>query len=170
MTALRDALELSGARRASYEVVGEGEPMLYFQGGPGAGAAPLREDAALLQDRFAVHLIDPHGCGASTPPSDPAAYDHIGHARFYEDVREALEIERVTVMGISFGSMVALTYPLLLVGGLDMICGPAHGHAIARATPHAEAVTVPDSGHFIPAEAPEEFRDAVISFCDAHPV
>jgi proline iminopeptidase len=298
MTALRDALELSGARRASYEVVGEGEPMLYFQGGPGAGAAPLRDDAALLQDRFAVHLIDPHGCGASTPPSDPAAYDHIGHARFYEDVREALGIERVTVMGISFGSMVALTYAalfpdravrciaisaravgedeqgaeaehemermlarhrdapwygsaratwdswtervlaatdarevdammaevlplytadperpgvrrliemwrntpgdlaaakawegglwqtidirpllarvrcptLLLVGGLDMICGPAHGHAIARATPHAEAVTVPDSGHFIPAEAPEEFRDAVISFCDAHPV
>jgi pimeloyl-ACP methyl ester carboxylesterase len=59
---------------------------------------------------------------------------------------------------------------LLLVGGLDMIGGPAHGHAIARAMPHPEVVTVPDSGHFIPAEAPEAFRDAVVSFCDAHPV
>ena len=51
-----------------------------------------------------------------------------------------------------------------------MIGGPGHGHAIARAMPHAEVVTVPDSGHFIPAEAPEAFRDAVVSFCDAHPV
>jgi proline iminopeptidase len=298
MTALRDTVELSGGRRASHEVIGDGEPMLYFQGGPGAGAAPLRDDAALLQDRFAVHLIDPHGCGGSTPPGEPAAYDHVGHARFYEEVREALGIERVTVMGISFGSMVALTYAavfpdrahrciaisaravgedeqsaeaeqemerllarhrgarwyesaratldswtervlaatearevdammaevlplytadpeqpgvrrliemwrntpgdlaaakawegglwqtidirpllaevhcptLLVVGGLDMICGPAHGHAIARAVPHAEVVTVPDSGHFIPAEAPEEFREAVVSFCDSHRV
>jgi pimeloyl-ACP methyl ester carboxylesterase len=26
-------------------------------------------------------------------------------------------------------------------------------------------VTVPDSGHFVPAEAPEAFREAVLSFC-----
>jgi pimeloyl-ACP methyl ester carboxylesterase len=35
---------------------------------------------------------------------------------------------------------------------------------------HAQVVTIPDSGHFIPAEAPESFRDAVASFCAAHPV
>src|SRR5919205_158455 len=100
MAPLRDSVELPGGRRASYEVVGEGEPLLYFQGGPGYGASLLRDDAALLEDRFAVHLIDPHGSGGSTPPSDPSAYDHIGHARFYEAVREALGLGPVTVMGI----------------------------------------------------------------------
>jgi proline iminopeptidase len=298
MAALRDSVELAGGRRASYEVVGEGEPLLYFPGGPGYGAGLLRDDAAPLRDRFAVHLIDPHGSGGSTPPSKPSAYDHIGHARFYEEVRQALGLERPSVMGHSFGSIVALTYAalfpdvaarciaiaaravgedeqgadaeqemermlarhqdepwyesaratwdnwteralaatdarevdammaevlplytahperpgvrrlidawrraesdlaatkawegglyqtidvrpllgdvrcptLLLVGELDLICGPAHSHAIAEAIPHAELVIVQDSGHFIPAEAPEAFREAVLSFCDAHPV
>src|SRR4029079_4920078 len=109
MPPLRDSRELPGGARAAYEVVGEGEPLLYFQGGPGNSASLLREDAELLSDRFAVHLIDPHGSGGSTPPGDPSAYDHIGHARFYETVREALGLGPVTIMGISFGSVVALT-------------------------------------------------------------
>ena len=296
MPPLHDSIELSGGRRASYEVVGEGEPLLYFPGGPGYGANLLRDDAALLADRFAVHLIDPHGSGGSTAPADPSAYDHIGHARFYEEVRQALGLERPSVMGHSFGSIVALTYAalfpdvaarciaiaaravgeeeqgaeaeeemeqmlarhrdapwyesaratwdswteralaatdaaeldammtevlplytahperpgvrrlievwrresesdlaatkawegglyqtidvrpllgdvrcptLLLVGELDLICGPAHSEPIARAVPDAEVVIVPDSGHFIPAEAPDAFREAVLSFCDA---
>ena len=299
MTALRETVPLSGGRRASYEVVGEGEPMLYFPGGPGYGANLLRDDAALLADRFAVHLIDPHGSGGSTPPSDPSAYDHIGHARFYDEVRDVLGLGPVTVMGFSFGAIVALTYaalfpdvalrciaiagravgekeqgpdaeeemermlarhqdapwyesarrvwdswdelalaatdaaevdammaevlpfytahperpavrrlidawrheaesdlaatkvwegglsqtidvrallrdirsPTLVVAGeLDLICGPAHSEPIARAVPDAQVVIVPDSGHFIPAEAPEAFREAVLAFCDAHPV
>jgi pimeloyl-ACP methyl ester carboxylesterase len=294
MPPLRDSVDLPGGGRAAYEVIGEGEPLLYFQGGPGNSASLLREDAELLSDRFAVHLIDPHGSGGSTPPGDPSAYDHIGHARFYEAVREALGLGPVTIMGISFGSVVALTtaalYPestkrciaiaaravgedeqgeeaeqemelmlarhqdapwyesaratwdswteralaatdaaeidammaevfplytadperprvrrlieayrtegesdlaavrawedglwqtidvrpllgdvrcptLLLVGELDLICGPAHSHAIAEAIPQARVVVVPDSGHFIPAEAPEAFRAAVLSFC-----
>ena len=56
---------------------------------------------------------------------------------------------------------------LLLVGELDLICGPAHSGTIAEAIPHAEVVIVPDSGHFIPGEAPDAFREAVIAFCDA---
>lgn len=54
---------------------------------------------------------------------------------------------------------------LLVVGELDLICGPAHSRAIAAAIPQAEVVTVPDSGHFVPAEAPEAFREAVVAFC-----
>ena len=294
MSALRESVELPDGGRAAYEVVGDGEPLLYFQGGPGFSASLLRDDAELLSDRFAVHLIEPHGSGGSTPPSDPSGYGPVGHARFYEAVRQALGIERATVMGISFGSVVALAYsalfpdaaarciaiaaravgedeqdvgaeqemermlarhaqapwyesaratwdswtprllaasdgrevdammaeilplytahperpgvrrlidawrtdaridlaaaqawesglwqtmdiqPLLgrvrcptlfLVGELDLICGPAHSKTMASAIPDAEVVTVPDCGHFIPAEAPEAFREAVLAFC-----
>ena len=113
MTALRETVDLPGGGRAAYEVVGAGEPMLYFQGGPGFSASMLRDDAELLSDRFAVYLIDPHGAGGSTPPSDPSKYDHLGHARFYDEVRRALGLEQATIMGISFGSIVALTYAAL---------------------------------------------------------
>jgi proline iminopeptidase len=247
----------------------------------------------LLADHFAVYLIDPAGSGDSTPPRDSSQYDHIGHARFYDEVRRALGVDSATIMGISFGGIVALTYaslypeatrrcisvasravgeeiegdeaaaemqaflarhshqpwypaarkiwdewtdrvlaaqdarevdammaevlplytadpdrpgvqamieewrrdmksdlaalkvwesglwqtidarPLLakiecptlvLVGALDLICGPTQGRLIVDALPGAELVIVPDSGHFIAAEAPESFRDEIIKF------
>jgi proline iminopeptidase len=293
---LRESAELPGGGRATYEVLGEGRPVLYFPGGPGYSANLHRADAELLADRFAIHLIDPHGSGGSTPPSDPGAYNHVGHARFYDSVRRALGLERVIVMGFSFGSLVALTYAalhpdattrciaisarpvgddeqggdaeqemermlarhadapwypsaratwdawtervlaatdaqevddmmaevlplytahpdrpgvralidawrrdahsdlaaskawedglyqtidirpllgrvrcptLILTGELDLICGPAHAEPLARAVPDARIVIVPDCGHFVPAEAPDEFRTAVVEFAAA---
>ena len=293
MPALRQSVELADGRRAAYETFGDGVPLLYFQGGPGFSAALLRPDAELLADHFRVYLIDPAGSGGSTPPRDPAEYDHIGHARFYEEVREALRVGPAVIMGISFGGIVALTYaalypesttccisvasravgaelegdqaaaemeaflarhedkpwypsarktwdqwtervlaaedsrevdammaevlplytadpdrpavkamieewrrdlksdlaalkvwesglwqgidvrPLLaqiecptlvLVGALDLIGGPAQGRLIADAVSGAELVIVPDSGHFIGAEAPETFRDEIVKF------
>jgi pimeloyl-ACP methyl ester carboxylesterase len=289
--ALRDTIELSAGRRAAYEVIGEGKPILYFQGGPGFGASLLRDDAKLLADRLAVYLIDPHGSGGSTPPAAPSLYDHVGHARFYDEVRRALGLREVTVMGISFGAVVALTYAalfpettrrciaigaravgeeqeseeqademqrflsrhaeapwypsarrvwdewtervlsatdaaevdammaevlplytahperprvralidawrtegrtdlaaakawegglwqtidtrpllplvrcptLLIVGELDLICGPSHAKLIFGLIPQAEVITIPDCGHFVPAEAPEAFKAAVL--------
>ena len=53
---------------------------------------------------------------------------------------------------------------LVLVGALDLICGPTQGRLIADVVPGAELVTVPDCGHFIPAEAPEVFRREVVGF------
>jgi proline iminopeptidase len=290
---LNQSVELSDGRRAAYEVIGDGPPLLYFQGGPGFSAALLRHDAELLADRYAVYLIDPAGSGGSTPPADPAQYDHLGHARFYEEVRVALGVGPATIMGISFGGIVALTYAglypdatsrcicvasrvvgeeieseeagaemqaflarhsrqpwypearqiwdewtdrvlaagdsrevdammaavlplytadpdrpgvksmieewrrdmksdlaaikmwesglwqkidarpllanvrcptLILVGALDLICGPTQGQLIAANLPGAELVVVPDCGHFIPAEAPDAFRDAIVDF------
>jgi pimeloyl-ACP methyl ester carboxylesterase len=296
MPDLANAVELEGGRSAAYEVIGEGEPLIFFQGGPGFSAALLRDDAELLSDRFAVVLIDPAGSGSSTPPSDPSDYDHLGHARFYHEVAAALGIGPAKIMGHSFGGIVALTfaslfpssttrcisvasravgaeiegeeaaaemqafldrhshepwYPrarrtwdewtervlaaedsrevdemmaevlplytahperpniqslieawrrdmrsdlpaiqawesglwqridvrpllgkiscptLVLAGALDLIGGPAHGRVIADAVPGAELVVIPDSGHFIAAEAPERFRAEVLRFCDA---
>lgn len=293
MPPLSQSVELGADRRAAYEVIGEGPPLFYFQGGPGFSAALLRSEAELLADRFSVYLIDPAGSGGSTPPSDPSQYDHVGHARFYEEVRRALGLGPATIMGISFGGIVALTYAalfpeaatrcicvasrvvgeelegeeaaaemqaflarhagqpwyasarqvwdewtdrvlaaedyrevdammsevlplytadpdrpavkalieewrrdmktdlaavkvwesglwqridvrpllrdircptLIVVGEEDMICGPAQGRLIVEALPGSELAVVPDSGHFIPTEAPEAFRDAVIAF------
>jgi pimeloyl-ACP methyl ester carboxylesterase len=108
-----DVVELAGRRQATFEVVGDGEPLLFFEGGPGLPASLSRLDGELLAERFATYLIDPHGSGGSTPPADPALYDHLGHARFYDEVRTALGIEKATVAGISFGGTVALTYAAL---------------------------------------------------------
>jgi pimeloyl-ACP methyl ester carboxylesterase len=105
-----EIVQLDGGRRASYEVVGSGEPVLMFPGGPGLPAAIVRDDAELLADRFTSYLIDPHGSGDSTPPADMSEYDHLGTARFYDEVRRALGLDTVSVAGVSYGGTVALTF------------------------------------------------------------
>ena len=82
-------------------------------GGPGFSAAYMNGDAELLSDVLHSYLIDPHGSGSSTPPANPADYSPEGHARFYEQVRQALALPEVTVVGHSFGATTALTYAAL---------------------------------------------------------
>lgn len=43
---------------------------------------------------------------------------------------------------------------LILNGECDEICTPQHHLAAAEAAPHARWITLPDSGHFLPLEAP----------------
>ena len=104
---------LSGGRTASYEIIGTGRPALMFAGGPGFSAAYMNGDATLLSDVLSCYLIDPHGSGSSTPPASPAGYSPEGHARFYEEVRQALALPEVVVLGHSFGATTALTYAAL---------------------------------------------------------
>lgn len=105
-----EVVALPGGRRASYQVVGSGRPTLMFPGGPGFGADYMRPDAELLADRLQSFLIDPHGSGQSSPPDDPSAYTPEGHARFYEEVRAALGLREVAVLGHSFGAITGLMY------------------------------------------------------------
>lgn len=104
---------LPDGRTASYEIIGTGRPALMFAGGPGFSAAYMNGDAGLLSDVLRCYLIDPHGSGSSTPPASPADYSPEGHARFYEEVRQALALPAVVVLGHSFGATTALTYAAL---------------------------------------------------------
>src|SRR2546423_67816 len=110
---MMQVVALPGGRAASYEVIGGGRPALMFAGGPGFSAAYMNGDAELLSDVLCSYPIDPHGSGASTPPADPADYSPEGHARFYEQVRQALALPKVVVLGHSFGAITALTYAAL---------------------------------------------------------
>ena len=106
-------VELRGGRRATYQVIGDGEPALVLPGGPGLAAGYMRTAAELFADRWRCHLVDPHGSGGSSPPTDPAHYAPQGHVEFYEEVREALALPAVTVIGHSFGATTTLTYAAL---------------------------------------------------------
>jgi pimeloyl-ACP methyl ester carboxylesterase len=106
-------VSLADGRLASYEVVGKGKPTLMLPGGPGFAASYMRRDAELFADTLQSFLIDPHGSGSSTPPADPAHYSPEGHAGFYDEVRQAIGLDTVCVLGHSFGGTTALTYAAL---------------------------------------------------------
>jgi pimeloyl-ACP methyl ester carboxylesterase len=159
-------VQLAGGRQATYEVVGTGEPLLWIEGGPGFPADLGRPDVALLADRFCCYLIDAPGCGGSTPPAERRDWDHLGHARFFDEVRQALGLGPVTVMGHSWGGLIALTYAALAPAAIAR-CIVVDGYA---GVPDATLVVFADSGHVPAYEEPEAFRRAVLDWCSAHPI
>lgn len=133
-------VQLDDGRKATYEVVGSGEPAIWFEGGPGFNAAMGRADCQLLGDRFECYLIDAHGTGGSTPPLDPLDYFADGTARFYDEVRRALGLGPVTLLGHSWGGTVCLTYAALFPEAtLRSIAIDAWSAALVDKTPEAKA-------------------------------
>ena len=96
-----EIVALSGGRQATYEIVGEGDPAIWFEGGPGFNAALGGGDCEVLADRFRCYLVDALGTGGTTPPRDKRQYGAKGVARFYNEVRRALRLADVTLLGHS---------------------------------------------------------------------
>ncbi|MCI4354748.1 MAG: alpha/beta hydrolase [Thermoplasmata archaeon] len=107
---LENLLELPDGRIVEWEAIGHGEPLLWIEGGPGLPAHLARPDVALIADRFRCHLVNAPGCGRTSPPRDPADYGLDGHVQFFEEVRLALGLPPVTVMGHSWGGLVGVSY------------------------------------------------------------
>ncbi len=148
-------VELGDGRRASYEMVGEGRPTLMLPGGPGFGAGYMRGDATLFAEELRSYLIDPHGSGRSTPPSDASQYSPAGHAAFYEEVRRALGLDDVVLVGHSFGATTALTYSALFPDAVAA-CVAVAAFGVGRQT---------DAGRDAAVE--EEYERALARHADA---
>ncbi len=95
--------------RLAYHVVGSGPPLLCLPGGPGRASSYLRDLGGLAATRTLVQL-DTRGTGMSPFPDDPAsmAFDRL--ADDVEALRDALGLDRVSVLGHSAGAMVAQVY------------------------------------------------------------
>jgi proline iminopeptidase len=99
-----------------WETVGNpsGEPVVFLHGGPGAGcSAGTRRwfDPA----RWRAVLFDQRGCGRSRPLADTSAADLTSNTTSHlisdiETLRGELGIERWAVVGVSWGSTLALAY------------------------------------------------------------
>jgi pimeloyl-ACP methyl ester carboxylesterase len=115
---LASLIELPDGRVAEWEAIGSGEPLLWIEGGPGLPAHLARADVALIADRFRAHLVNAPGCGRSSPPPD---YSLDTHVAYFDEVRRALGLERITVMGHSWGGLVALALTLAVPEAVERL-------------------------------------------------
>jgi proline-specific peptidase len=102
-----------------YRSVGDGPgvPLLCLHGGPGSthlGLTPLEQ----LGDERRVVLYDQLGSGNSSKPSDPALWTVELFLAELGNVREALGLKQVHLLGHSWGGMLAQEYALTQPGGL----------------------------------------------------
>jgi proline iminopeptidase len=93
------------------ETVGEGAPVLCLHGGPGTDSSGVRRSLGPLAPRLGLRLIfhDYRGHGRSDwVPVEECTQDQL--VADVEGVRQALGLEAVHVLGISWGGFIGLMY------------------------------------------------------------
>ncbi len=87
-----------------------GIPLLVLHGGP--GFLSMTETVCELGNERPVHFYDQLGCGQSDKAPDPSLYTPEGYVRELAEVRQALGLDEVCLMGFSWGAMLAGLYLL----------------------------------------------------------
>lgn len=101
--------------RLFYRSVGptSGVPtVLALHGGPGASLDYLSPLEDLSSLGYRVVLFDQLGCGRSEIPTDHSLFTLDHHVRETEEVRRALQLQRVHLVGSSYGGLLAIAFAL----------------------------------------------------------
>jgi proline-specific peptidase len=116
-----------------YRIVGDGEapgklPLLCLHGGPGASHDYLESLDAMAATGRRVIYYDQLGCGKSVTPSNPSMWTVELYVEEVDVVRKALGLERIHLLGQSWGGMLAMEYMLTRpkgVASLTIASSPA---------------------------------------------
>src|ERR1700733_1575198 len=96
--------------RIYYKTLGRGVPLLLLHGGPGADHSDFLPALRPLARHCQLVLIDERGSGRSERLKDPKGYTLSRMVKDIECVRQHLKLERLVVLGHSFGGILAQAY------------------------------------------------------------
>lgn len=97
--------------RLFFRSIGEGTPIVVVHGGPGMSHDYLAPQLTrLLADDYRLIFYDQRASGRSTGVEDPARLTMAQFVEDLEDVRLALGLERINLLGHSFGGLLAMDY------------------------------------------------------------
>ena len=82
-----------------------------LHGGPGGDHVSLRDALSPLSDTAQIVYIDHRGSGRSAP-ADPATYTLDQNIDDVDALRDYLGLDRISVLGVSYGGMVAQGYAI----------------------------------------------------------
>jgi proline iminopeptidase len=95
-----------------YAALGRGAPLVIVHGGPGASHDYFLPYLLPLARHNRVVFIDERGSGRSQKLADPKGYTVENMVEDVEDVRVALKLGRITLLGHSYGGVLAQAYAL----------------------------------------------------------
>jgi len=95
-----------------YMIVGRGAPLMIVHGGPGASHDYFLPYLLPLARRNRLVFIDERGSGKSEKLEDPKGYTVENMVEDVEAVRQGLGLGRISLMGHSYGGVLAQAYAL----------------------------------------------------------
>jgi proline iminopeptidase len=98
--------------RLWYESEGRGEPILLIAGGPGDSHAVYHPFFSRLAGDHRIIYYDAFGVGRSDRAKSPSEYHFARDVEDVEGLRTALGLGAITIVGHSYGGMVAQAYAL----------------------------------------------------------
>lgn len=111
-------VEVTGGK-VWYKVIGSGTatPLLLLHGGPGAPSSYLKPLEKLADERPVI-FYDQLGSGKSDRPNDPTLWRTERFVQELAQVRKALGLKQVHILGHSWGTMLAVDYMLTKPSGV----------------------------------------------------
>jgi len=95
-----------------YKIIGRGAPLMIVHGGPGASHDYLLPHLLPLARTNKLIFIDERGSGRSQKLEDASKYTVENMVEDVEDVRQALGLGKISLMGHSYGGVLAQAYAL----------------------------------------------------------
>ncbi len=157
-----------------YRIVGSGQgtPLVVLHGGPGTPYYYLKPLAALGDERPVV-FYDQLGAGHSAAPADTTLWNVDRFVQELAQVRQALGLREVHILGHSWGTMLAVDYMLTEPSGVRSLVLASPALSVERWMRDADSLksTLPDSLQAIithheaagTTDAPE-YQGAVMEF------
>ncbi|MGA2134965.1 MAG: proline iminopeptidase-family hydrolase [Bryobacteraceae bacterium] len=111
-----------------YQTLGHGSPLLIVHGGPGASHDYFLPYLLPLARHHKLIFIDERGSGKSEKLEDPAGYTVENMVEDTEAVRQGLKLGRISLLGHSYGGVLAQAYALKYQANLThlVLCSTFH--------------------------------------------
>jgi len=111
-----------------YQALGQGAPLLIVHGGPGASHDYFLPYLLPLARHHKLVFIDERGSGKSEKLEDPSGYTVENMVEDTEAVRQALKLGRISLLGHSYGGVLAQAYALKYQAHLThlILCSTFH--------------------------------------------
>jgi proline iminopeptidase len=111
-------LQVVNGTHLYYEIIGKGAPLFVLHGSSGSDRYFLPYMEA-LSDKYQLFFYDQRGTGLSDGNLDPAAISIDQFVEDLEALRVAFGLEKISLMGHSWGAIIALTYAVKYQTHLD---------------------------------------------------
>ncbi|WP_420387633.1 alpha/beta fold hydrolase [Roseivirga sp.] len=95
-----------------YKTMGEGEPLLVIHGGPVLDHSYFLPHLESLAEDYQLIFYDQRACGRSSVAIDSATMNLAGFVDDIEQIRQNLKLEKLNVMGHSWGGLIAMKYAI----------------------------------------------------------